>query len=99
MKITKEQLRKIIKEELLKEASGPFGDVRDEPVASSSVYEDYDEHMEEYAYSLGASLAASPPLAREISALLAEQYPKSSEALMKGFKAGEDRFADQYVDM
>jgi hypothetical protein len=85
MKITKTQLRKIIKEELLREAS--------------SVYDEHDEYMEEYAYALGNSLSASPPLAREISALLAEQYPKSSEALMKGFKAGEDRLADQYIDM
>jgi hypothetical protein len=98
MKITKAQLRKIIKEELLREANGPYGDVRDEPVASS-IYDDHDEYMEEHAYALGSSLSASPPLAREISALLAEQYPKSSEAVMKGFNEGEDRLADQYIDM
>ena len=43
MKITKAQLRKIIKEELLREANGPFGDARDEPVASS-IYDDHDEY-------------------------------------------------------
>ena len=94
MKITKTQLRKIIKEELLKEMPD---------------YEANDQAMEEIALEFGRKLVGSPHIVKPIvDALLTPtknyetgesrpQYPIAAAALRRGYDEAQGFLDDQYI--
>ena len=88
MKITKTQLRKIIKEELLKE--GPNWKANDEAMVPA-------------AEVIGMRLVGRPDIAMKIAKLLAEEgyqgplYPKAAAALMQAFEESQSHLDDMYI--
>ena len=94
MKITKTELRKIIKEELLKEMPD---------------YEANDQAMEEIALEFGRKLVGSPHIVKPIvDALLTPtknyetdesgpQYPLAAAALRRGYDEAQGFLDDQYI--
>ena len=94
MKITKQQLRKIIQEELLKEMPD---------------YEANDQAMEDTAEELGRYLVGSPHIVSPIvDALLtpkknyntgktSPQYPLAAAALQRGYDESQGYLDDQYI--
>jgi len=98
MKITKQLLRKIIQEELLKEMPN---------------YEANDKAMEEIAFKLGRLLVGAPHIVKPIEdALLTPandfqtsfgaaparpQYPLAAAALRRGYDESQGFLDDQYI--
>ena len=94
MKITKQQLRKIIQEELLKEMPD---------------YEANDRAMEDVALELGRLLVGAPHIVNPIlDALLTPtknyetgestpQYPIAADALRRGYAESQGFLDDQYI--
>ena len=94
MKITKQQLRKIIQEELLREMPD---------------YEANDRAMEETAFELGRYLVGAPHIVKPIvDALLTPtknyetgesrpQYPLAAAALRRGNDESQGFLDDQYI--
>jgi hypothetical protein len=87
MKITKKQLRKMIKEELLKEVD----------------FKRNDEGMAPAAAELGRWLVGRPDIANAIASALNEEgmqgplFPKAAAALMQGFRASQSDLDDMYI--
>ena len=88
MKITKTQLRRIIREELLKE--GPNWKANDEAMVPA-------------AEVIGMRLVGRPDIAEAIAKLLAEEgyqgplYPKAAAALMRAFEESQSHLDDMYI--
>ena len=94
MKITKQQLRKIIQEELLKEMPD---------------FEANDKAMEDTAFELGRLLVGAPHIASPIvDALMTPsknyntgetkpQFPLAAAALQKGYDESQGFLDDQYI--
>jgi hypothetical protein len=88
MKITKSQLRKIIKEELLKE--GPDWKANDEAMVPA-------------AEVIGRRLVGRPDIATAIAKLLGDEgmqgplYPKAAAALMQAFEESQSHLDDLYI--
>jgi hypothetical protein len=88
MKITKAQLRKMIKEELLKE--GPNWEANDEAMVPA-------------AEVMGQRLVGRPDIAMKIAKLLGDEgmqgplYPKAAAALMQAFEESQSRLDDLYI--
>ena len=94
MKITKQQLRKIIQEELLREMPD---------------YEANDRAMEETAFELGRYLVGAPHIVKPIVAALLPpakhyetgesrpQYPPAAAALRRGNDESQGFLDDQYI--
>ena len=88
MKITKSQLRKIIREELLKE--GPNWEANDEAMVPA-------------AETMGMRLVGRPDIASKIAKLLADEglrgptYPKAAAALMQAFEESQSHLDDLYI--
>ena len=88
MKITKSQLRKMIKEELLKE--GPNWEANDEAMVPA-------------AEIIGRRLVGRPDIAEAIAKLLGEEgyqgplYPKAAAALMQAFEESQSHLDDLYI--
>jgi hypothetical protein len=88
MKITKTQLRQMIKEELLKE--GPDWKANDEAMVPA-------------AAELGKWLVGRPDIAEAIAKLLAEEgyqgplFPKAAAALMQAFEESQSHLDDMYI--
>ena len=88
MKITKSQLRKIIKEELIKEGVD---------------FKRNDEKMAPAAAELGRWLAGRPDVAHAIASALREEgmqgplFPIAADALMQGFEASQSDLDDMYI--
>ena len=88
MKITKTQLRKIIREELLKE--GPDWKANDEAMVPA-------------AEVIGMRLVGRPDIAMKIAKLLADEgmqgplYPLAAAALMQAFEQSQSHLDDLYI--
>jgi hypothetical protein len=83
MKITKTQLRKIIKEELLKEVD----------------FKRSDEKMTPAAAELGRWLAGRPDVADAVASALKHDdlFPKAADALMQAYEASQSNLDDYYI--
>ena len=88
MKITKTQLRRIIREELFKE--GPDWKANDEAMVPA-------------AEIIGQRLVGRPDIAEAIAQLLGEEgmqgplYPKAAAALMQAFEESQSHLDDLYI--
>jgi len=82
VKLTKSQLRKIIKEELLKEVD----------------FKRSDEKMTPAAADLGHWLAGRPDVAEAVASALQidDLFPKAAAALMQAYEESQRRLDDRY---